>query len=243
MNNLNPIFQQILGKNQIRPTGSEPSQTNPSSHLSHSRMTMLDNLSREEQMTIFGRVAAKWCNNRYDIDESNYYAISKAIDYITRHKPMPQGLKGLLLFGDRGTGKTVIMKAINALLPDEEKFTFVNVPQISGYYSQKGDEVFERFSRGFDSNYIMNQPRKKNHICLNDIGRERIENQWMGNKEDVGSMLIYIRYDLFQDFRVITHATSNFQTMDEWVERYGDLNADRIREMFYFIELNGKSRR
>ena len=206
-------------------------------------MTIFDGKTEDEQLTIFGKVAAKWCNNRYNIDEGNYHAIRVIINYITREKPMSDGVKGLMLFGDRGTGKSVMLKAMNALLPDEDKFTFVNVPQLAGYYSQKGDEIFDKFNRVTDGNYIMNQQSKLNHICLNDIGREKNESMWMGNKEDVGSMLIYLRYDLFQDRRAITHATSNFQNMDECAERYGDLNADRMREMFYWIELKGQSRR
>ena len=222
-------FQQATESllNRIQQTDSGQIQSNRSYPSSQSRVTIFDGKTEDEQLHLFGQVAARWCNNRYNIDESNYHAIKVVINYITREKPMDGGLKGIMLFGDRGTGKTVIMKTMNALMPDEDKFTFVNVPQLAGYYSQKGDEIFDKFNRTTDGNWVMNQQSKLNHICLNDLGREKMESMWMGNKEDVGSMLIYLRYDLFQDRRVITHGTSNFQNLDECAERYGDLNADR----------------
>lgn len=182
--------------------------------------------------------ASRKCGaGEYVIDDSNREIVNQVILYANRD-PEFNGdlLKGICICGPIGTGKSLLMKTLGIVMI--EKFAIDNIVSLNGYYQQKdvGDIAFNNIRAA----YILG---KKNHRCCNDLGREYPTVMHMGNTEDIGTRYIYERYELFQDHGIKTYFTTNFEKAQDFIDRYGELNYDRIKEMSNFMFLTGRSRR
>ena len=187
----------------------------------------------------FDDIAAQYCKSGlYLYDDDNSPVLRKIFAYIERKQADGIDLsKGICLMGPTGTGKSVIMKTLAKI----QGYAVDNIPSLPGYYSQKGFEIFDPFNKRYRT--TISGEQVYNHRMFNDIGREVIEAQYMGNKIDVVAQLIYDRYELFQNYGIKTNFTTNYLTDLEFINRYGVLNYGRIKEMCNFLELNGESRR
>ncbi len=191
----------------------------------------------------FDSILNEFCKNGYKITDHNRDALSQVIQYMNRSPKFVGDLrKGLCICGSKGTGKSILLKAMNrAFLRIEdqsgqrqESFLVDNIVSLAGYYQQKGDTIFNDLRTPFLKD-------RRNHRMCNDIGREVTETLFMGNREDVGARYIYERYELFQNSRIKTHFTTNYTSADQFQKRYGDLNYDRMIEMCNFIFIDGPS--
>ena len=201
--------------------------------------------SGSENELAFEDVAKRWCiGGRFIVDQHNIEAVNQLFFYINRSKEFEGNLrKGICLVGDIGVGKTIMMKTLNAgyAANDDRRFRVINTSSIASYYRMKGDETLLPLK---DSQHeIGNRHWVRNNICLDDIGREPLDVQWMGNHENVGAWLIFNRYELWQNMGVVTHFTTNITSPDEFIEKYGKVNYSRMKEMCNFINVGGGDRR
>lgn len=80
------------------------------------------------------------------------------------------------------------------------------------------------------------------HYCFDDIASEVEAINYFGNNFSPFSELIEQRYELFKYNGILTHGTSNLAP--DTIRKKVDIRiADRLREMFYVLELSGGSRR
>lgn len=201
---------------------------------------MQNDAAKHKTVLDLGKAAIRYCTKGgFDVDADNKPVIDQLILYINQDPAFDGNLsKGICICGPKGTGKSILLKAMNTLLPEKSRFSIDNMVSLAGFYSQKdiGDTCF---------NQIIQSHLKgsKNHRLGNDLGREKNPVMYMGNSEDVGAKYVYERYELFQNHRVKTHFTTNIMTTEDFQARYGDLNYDRIKEMCNFLFLEGPSRR
>ena len=147
--------------------------------------------------------------------------------------------KGILLQGNVGVGKTLLLESFvymqNTLRPhnkiDKDRpyqyTTFIHSTQIAE--KMKG---FDSEGRSVD---ITKCP-----LAIDEIGREAKEVLDFGNVTCPMAELISARADK----PIITHGTTNFSFRELTHEdNYGEMIGDRMRSMFNFIKLSGKSRR
>jgi DNA replication protein DnaC len=158
----------------------------------------------------------------------------KLIQYFYSDTNFPGDLiKGLLLQGPTGTGKTFAMKVMRIYLEIERlgyimngkgvwmNFSIVNVNDIvNGFLQQAFDGIQMYINRSV--------------ICLDDIGTEIREVKYFGNSLDVISHIISERYNKGN----LTFATSNYPK-DNLRDIYPDRIVSRIYGMFNFITVNG----
>jgi len=177
------------------------------------------------------------------IDEQNESVFQALVMYFMRDPKFEKLeknyslLKGLLVRGGTGTGKTVAMKVLDLLMRKMGQFesTFVIVPTrtIERDYIEEGSRVLLSFSK---NSYKTNGEERI--YCFDDLGMESRGSKNYGNEMSVMAEIIHDRYDL----GLKTHATTNL-TPAGIEEAYGERVLSRMREMFNDIVLEGPDRR
>lgn len=145
--------------------------------------------------------------------------------------------KGIYLYGSYGIGKTITMNIFSKFL--QKNFSFgpnnygiTSVEEIAEYYKTNGNLL--KFGRSFEVGKVLAYNK-----CINELGKPLEEKYYGTNIQNVINSMLMVRYELFQERKVITHATSNFHPED--LECFDDALLDRFKEMFNFIEIKGTS--
>jgi predicted ATPase len=143
--------------------------------------------------------------------------------------------KGIYLYGKFGIGKTVAMKIFSKFLQQNfnfgpNNFGITSIEEIAEYYKENGN-LF-KFGRNWEEGKMI-----AHNKCINEFGKPLEEKHYGTNIQNVINSMLMVRYELFQERKAITHATSNFHPGD--LECFDDALLDRFKEMFNFIELKG----
>ncbi|NLR66911.1 cell division protein ZapE [Chitinophaga varians] len=148
--------------------------------------------------------------------------------------------KGLLLFGNVGTGKTTLMRAFNK--NPRCCYQVANCRRLSALFAEQGHDMLYRYSSpvplptAADTFY-----QRQAGICFDDLGTEELKKNY-GNQVNVMAEIILNRYDNQQTPWHHTHITTNL-TAAEIEQYYGTRVKSRMREMFNMITLDGEDRR
>ena len=160
----------------------------------------------------------KW---KYVISDNNREMINQIYYYLTGDSRFSGKLeKGLLIYGDYGTGKTLMMKIISALIfkYSAKIVTFINCQYLA-------DELLEKGLKHYEFRPLI----------LDEIGRDAKKVLDFGNEKYPMQELLGLRYNS----KAWTFGTSNY--LDSFNEFYGGFIVDRVKEMFNLFELKGES--
>lgn len=148
--------------------------------------------------------------------------------------------KGICLVGAPGVGKSWLMTlfAKNA----RQCYYIRDCKKIAAAYEKDGVETLSEYSKplkaAVNDKDVFYQPQIG--IAFSDVGTENVKKSW-GNESNVMGDLLFERYAKGL-IGPLTHADTNL-TADQIEEFYGKRIRSRFREMFNWIELNGKDRR
>lgn len=149
--------------------------------------------------------------------------------------------KNILLVGEPGTGKTMIMQVFAEYLRltgNPNAFDNLSVTQMANYYKMHGH--IDRYTYN-ELESKGGRPEPTN-ICLNDLGLETENQKSYGTSLDsVIDEFLYARYEINQHFYKNYHLTSNLGVKD-LQRRFGIRLVDRFKS-FNVIPLRGESRR
>lgn len=145
--------------------------------------------------------------------------------------------KGLLLWGDIGTGKSTMLRIIRdfcgIIRPriDGNRYYFrINnvIDVCADYADESADGGYRGIRRYIDS------PRQ----AFDELGSETVPTGRYGNFENVMQYVFQSRYD--NRHHQFTHATTNL-TVEQIKDVYNERIYDRFKEMFNFVALRGKT--
>lgn len=187
---------------------------------------------------------------RFEVDERNENILRFLIYYFNNCR-LAESIfpdnnykihKNLLLVGDPGTGKTLLMQIFADYLKltnNPNQFRNLSVTQMMNYYKKEGH--IDRFTYNEEAGKGSMEGKPFN-ICLNDIGLETENQKSYGTSLDsVIDEFLYARYEIYQSHHMRYHITSNLN-IKEFQERFGDRLIDRFKS-FNVIPLTGDSRR
>jgi len=173
--------------------------------------------------------ASKMIGRPYVIDDHNREIIDKLSLYFAGSQDAEKhGLslkKGLLLMGDRGTGKTVIMKAF-ANNP-QQSYRLSSVRFISYDFVESGFQVIKSFSVP-ESIATNAYGQNLTGYCFDDLGTDE-ERRRFGDKVNAMGEILLNRYDSVPHH--MTHITTNLNP-NAIEQFYGSRLRSRFREMF-----------
>lgn len=185
----------------------------------------------------------------FEVDENNAKVLSFLLYYfngcLLAEKVFPNEdykiHKNLLLVGEPGTGKTMLMQIFSdylRLTRNPNRFQNLSVTQMMNYYKMNGHIDLYSYNEGQSKGF---KPEPFN-ICLNDIGLETENQKSYGTSLDsVIDEFLYARYEIYQQFGKKYHITSNLSIAD-FKRRFEGRLIDRFKS-FNVIPLIGESRR
>jgi len=179
------------------------------------------------------------------VDQDNIAIFNLLLNYFTQNKSFEQEgyslSKGILLYGDVGTGKTELLKMFG--LNQVQSFGLVSCRAITDAFTGDGDSEVEKYYTNRKNAIPHAFGQEYSGYCFDDLGTEAPMVMHYGNKKNMMAEIILNRYDSKMDYRY-THITTNL-TVKEIIDRYGSRCTDRMREMFNIITFpsGAKSRR
>lgn len=179
---------------------------------------------------------------RFVVDNNNKNLLSAIYGYVWGKQQLLDSSKGLLLWGPIGVGKSVLLKGLQRYYGKINRFCFgsnskhtgfkmVSAAEIALLYAEKGMSGIAQYT---DRECMCN-------LGIDELGREPIDAKHFGTGINVIQTILQLRYEVRNEF--FTLATTNLDPNLDFVDRYGDYIADRVKEMFNVIEIKGTSRR
>lgn len=138
--------------------------------------------------------------------------------------------KSLMLIGDLGVGKSVMMRVLNLIF---KSFKLVSAKRHVERIFKEFGEVAALREYGYDL---------KMDLLIDDVGAEEPEAKEFGNKVNIMGSIFLERYDLLKQEGYRTHVITNLMT-DKLEERYKDRNFDRFAGSYNMIVWEGASLR
>lgn len=167
----------------------------------------------------------------FQITEQNKKVLNAIYDY-TNGSGILNPRKGVLLFGDIGTGKSTMLKILAEFQRlYGEGFLIVNTSKLAAEYTTDGMEALNEST--WNKSFRGTNPVTRG---FDELGRELIPAKYYGSELNIMQHILQIRYDL----KAKTHATTNLN-IEELEQKYGSHIYDRMLETFNFIEMKGES--
>lgn len=150
--------------------------------------------------------------------------------------------KNILLIGEPGTGKTMLMQIFSDYLKVTENanyFKNISITQLMNYYKINSHIDRYTYNELADRNCFEGSPF---NVCLNDLGLNTEKQRSFGTLlTQVTDEFLFARYEIYQQSGKRYHITSNM-TVKDFKERFEERLVDRFKS-FNVIELHGESRR
>ena len=189
-------------------------------------------------LEVFIEILNEIGDREFVFDDDNKKQIRLLFDYFVKPTSALDKAKGVLLIGSPGTGKTRIIKALHqmcARFNGFPKFSFKTVKELQKFVVMSERRDYEYFDKTYYA-------EDSSDLCVDDIGTETKQLNYFGNQSLWFEDFLIERYNLFENYGVKLHATTNL-THDELFEFYSERVYDRMKQMFNIVYLVGESRR
>ena len=166
----------------------------------------------------------------WTIDDNNRQPVQKVAAWLAREsRPDLDRNKGLLIIGNVGTGKSLLIRAVREAMRDVwgASFGMRGCADMSRDFNPKDSGGYQAIEPW------INAP----HVCFDDLGTEPRESIHMGLRTNLMAEVIEGRYDrLMRGQKAWTHFTTNLG-LPEIEERYGPRAFSRLRHICNVVDL------
>lgn len=164
------------------------------------------------------------------IDDANRQPVQKVAAWLAREsRPDLDRNKGLLIMGNVGTGKSLLIRAVREAMRDVwgVSFGMRGCADLSRDFNPKETGGYQAIEPW------INAP----HVCFDDLGTEPTESLHMGLRTNLMAEVIEGRYDrLMRGQKAWTHFTTNLG-IPEIENRYGARAFSRLRHICNVVDL------
>jgi DNA replication protein DnaC len=234
------------------------SSEQPLKQSNQEKLKILDHSSFELAKSIFWKYARKRSQKElkeeFIVDDENKATVAAFVAYFTGNKEaMSQHnvdyRKGIIIFGNPGSGKSILFRILRDCLESDkvvqveerevkerqffQKTSFLTCEHMAKLYMAKGEVELHKFGQKAVVN--INGDTHCHHACFDDLGAEEVRNNY-GNIKEVMVDLINERYDLFLQYGLKTHFTTNLNP-DQIEKRYSTRVRSRLKQMCNVLAL------
>lgn len=163
----------------------------------------------------------------FEIDDTNRNIIVNLVRYFNRDVESEYDLnKGILLYGNFGSGKTFLFRVFKHFLEviNKKSFKIVSTKDIVNEVTASGTEILDKYYT--------------NIFCFDDLGYENSQTKLYGNVITSVEDILFKRHMN----RQLTHGTTNLN-QEDLSKVYGERMDSRFNQMFNPILLKGIDRR
>jgi DNA replication protein DnaC len=226
----------ILNQTKAPPVSNQLSSANKANQKQWSK----------EQADMYWRnqlvISMKSISPTFTIDDSNRQLLKALYQWIWGMPGILDLDKGLLLHGSIGVGKSTLLKGLQNYAAKIARyciggadagltFQFTSAAEIALQFAEKGIAGLNQYT---DRSCMHN-------LAIDEVGREPMDAKHFGTGINAIQTVLQLRYE--QRYCFYTHMTTNLDPNTEFSGRYGDYIADRVKEMFNVVKIEGKSRR
>ncbi|MGL5958354.1 MAG: ATP-binding protein [Phocaeicola sp.] len=151
--------------------------------------------------------------------------------------------KGILFWGEVGTGKTTLLKGLQHYLATINKLIYGYANSGICFEIRSAAEIALRYSsEGMNALNKWVDREQISHLAIDEIGREEISKHF-GTTCNTIQTVLQLRYE--QRHKTLTLGSTNLNMDDsfQFKNLYGEFVLDRTKELFNVIEVGGDSRR
>lgn len=201
--------------------------------------------SREQADAYWKRelvASMKTVSPSFDVDDSNRMILKALYQWVWRMPGVLDIKKGLLFHGPIGVGKSTLLKGLQNYTAKIARyciggaesgvtFQFISAAEIALQFAEKGITGLNRYT---DRECMHN-------LAIDEVGREPMDSKYFGTGINSVQTVLQLRYE--QRYNFYTHLTTNLDPDTEFAKYYDKYIADRVKEMFNVIKIEGESRR
>lgn len=204
--------------------------------INTARQSIINPVSVNFNRHVFGiHNLAMYYEPNFKITQNNKLILRNLLMYFSGNDASEYDLsKGLAIIGVPGTGKSLLLRIFKTYTSEvlqKNSFQVYTAHEVIDNVNTSGVEYLEKFGTSIE---------KPITCYIDDLAASKEKIQHYGTQINVEEKLLSMRYNVYERYRKLTHITTN-KYPAEFLELYNDRIADRMNEMFNFIELKGES--
>lgn len=226
----------ILNQTKAPPVSNQSFSANKANQKQWSR----------EQADIYWRnqlvASMKTISPVFMVDDSNRQLLKALYQWVWGIPGVLDVSKGLLLHGSIGVGKSTLLKGLQNYAAKIARYCIGGADAGLTFQFTSAAEIALQFAdKGIIGLNLYTDRSCMHNLAIDEVGREPMDAKHFGTGINAIQTVLQLRYE--QRYNFYTHMTTNLDPDKEFSQRYGAYIADRVKEMFNVVKIEGESRR